>query len=91
VAVAGTTFAYDGETVTIVKMATSGHGNEILVDQWIGRTQIRQARFAMIPRRFQGLVATVVSVGADSSALRRLVGLSQLNRFRGRPLSSSAT
>jgi transposase InsO family protein len=28
----GTTFAYDGETVTIVKMATSGHGNEVVVE-----------------------------------------------------------
>ena len=28
----GTTFAYDGETVTIVKMTATGHGNEVVVE-----------------------------------------------------------
>ncbi|MCV7163857.1 ATP-binding cassette domain-containing protein, partial [Mycobacterium stomatepiae] len=54
--------------------------------------ELRQ-RIGMVFQHYwwiQGLVATVVSVGVDSSLLRRLVGLSQLKRFRGRPLSSSA-
>ena len=33
----GTTFAYDGETVTIIQMATSGHGNEVLVEDRGGK------------------------------------------------------
>jgi transposase InsO family protein len=33
----GTTFAYEGETVTIVKMATTGHGNEVLVEDRGGK------------------------------------------------------
>jgi transposase InsO family protein len=37
----GTTFAYDGETVTIIEMATSGHGNEVLVEDRGGKRRYR--------------------------------------------------
>jgi hypothetical protein len=33
----GTTFAYDGETVTIIKMAATGHGNAVVVEDRGGK------------------------------------------------------
>jgi hypothetical protein len=33
----GTTFAYDGETLTIIEMATSAHGNQVLVEDRGGK------------------------------------------------------
>jgi transposase InsO family protein len=39
----GTTFAYDGETVTIIKMTTSGHGDEVLVEDRGGKQRYQLA------------------------------------------------
>jgi len=50
----GTTFAYDGETVTIVEMAASGHGNAVVVEDRGGK------------RRYQLLLSELLSSGRAS-------------------------
>jgi transposase InsO family protein len=50
----GTTFAYDGETVTIVEMAASGHGNVVVVEDRGGK------------RRYQLLLSELLSSGRAS-------------------------